>query len=193
VKKDKDIGKRFVAIAARWVIVKIGWLLLVIGMGFLVMILILAHHFKGCQSEPASEFVSIEIAKTVALPKGNCSRSGHIVKKESIGDELEWLLIRDDQDEAGIYWGAIASKQENLKPKDLVEICYVDVIHSAPTNHRHKMLGYARKTLHSYYEPSELEKFEQCQNDLAECNDHVSTLVKAIDKNKASPSNLHDK
>jgi len=144
-------------------------------LGFIIAIFMALVLF-GCQSEPPKP-EEIELTQVPSLPGGNCSRSGHIVKKVRISDGLEWLLVRDNQNEEGTYWGAIAPKQENLKTRDLVEICYVNALHTAPSNQYHQQLGYARKTLHSFYEPSELEKYEQCQEDLkdgqyelAKCN-----------------------
>lgn len=144
---------------------------------------------KGTPTQPED----IALTRPMEYLDDPCPVEGPIVKIETIpgsngplesASPLVMLLVDANEDSPMAYNGALAQKQDNFKIGDRVEICYTYVLLVHSQSPSFSYIGFARKLPDSSYEPSDLEKYEQFQDELKECNEHTSTLIKAMQTSK---------
>ncbi len=137
----------------------------------------------GCHSEPPKP-EEIELERDISDDETKC-REGFIVKIEGI--TYDYMVVLVQEQNSNLYWTALAHSQENFRVGDRIETCYHEVL-TNPHSKKFVTIGIAKRSVTSRYELSELEKLEKREEELRDCNDHVSTLIKAIES-KGSPSN----
>jgi len=122
------------------------------------------------------------------LERMDCSRGGIIKSIQEINQDFEVLLVHCADDPDDVNWGALANKQDNFKIGSYVQICYVDVL-NASRGRTYNMVGLAKRDQYTKYPfDSELEKYEQCEKDLEQCNKDLvgvyDTCTKHLEKSK---------
>lgn len=115
------------------------------------------------------------------LKEMDCSRGGVIKSTMDINEDFEVLLVHNANDPDDVSWGALAHKQDNFKPGNYVQICYIDVLIGSRSR-TYNMVGLAKRDDHTKYPlDSELEQYEQCREDLKECDKIIDQCMENLD------------
>jgi len=135
--------------------------------GFIIAIFMTLVLF-GCHSQP-SDIEGLELKRSLHEDTIPC-RDGYIVKIENVTYDYRIVLVQEQN--ADKFWTALAQMQENFKIGDRVETCEYEILEH-PHIRGYGPISIVKKDVQSFYDPSELEKYEQCRKELEQCNDDL--------------------
>jgi len=167
---------------------------LVIG-GPILLCLGAAVVFSSCNSEPPKpeEVTLSKVVNNPGIKNGHCPFTGEIIRIEDVigakevegGSGLVMVLVQPDPPSLpDTYVAAVAHQNDSFSVGDRVDVCGIEILQEYRHGSKFQTLFTARKLPGSSYKSSDALSLELCQEELKECNEHVSTLVKTMESSK---------